>query len=162
MWRLVDERVSAHRYPEKDQALIRRLGRAIKASLETNRRRRAEEAREEVEVQVGADRPLIQEAWHRIKGWYKAAVDRTPPPTRVTLERITAERVSLYSYVPPPGENIPIYIKPLLVDDLVPEEDEIEWAVKQLYNNRSGGPLGMQEEHLNQTTNGYRVNLTPW
>ena len=59
-----------------------------------------------------------------------------------------AERVALYSYVPPPGENIPIYIKPLLVDDLVPEEDKVEWSVKRLYNNRSGGMSGMRADHL--------------
>ena len=67
-WRLVDERVSARRDPAKDQALIRRLGCAIKAILETDRRRQAEEAGEEVEELVGADPSLIQEACHRIKG----------------------------------------------------------------------------------------------
>ena len=53
---------------------------------------------------VKADPPLIQEAWYHIKGWYKAAVDRAPPPARVTLKQIPAERVALYSRVPPPGE----------------------------------------------------------
>ena len=80
---------------------------------------------EEVEALVGADPPLIQEAWHRIQGWYKDAVDHAPPPARVTLERITAERVALYSYVPPPGENIPIAIQPFQVYDSVLEEGEI-------------------------------------
>ena len=64
-----------------------------------------------------------------MKGWYMAAVDRVPPPTRFTLKRITADQVDLYSYVPPPGENIPVSVEPFLVDDLVPTEDEIEWAV---------------------------------
>ena len=88
---------------------------------------------------MGADPPLIQEAWHRIKGWYKAAVDCAPPPARVTLKQITAERVALYNYVPPPGENIPIDIQLFHVDDSVPEEGEIEWAVR---------PSGMQTEHV--------------
>ena len=65
-WRLVDEKVSAHQDPEKGQALKRRLGRAIKASLEAYRRRRADEARAEVEAMVGSDPPLIQKVWHRI------------------------------------------------------------------------------------------------
>ena len=56
-----------------------------------------------MEALLGADPPLIQEAWHRIQGWYKAAVDRAPPPAQVTLERITAERVALYIYVQPLG-----------------------------------------------------------
>ena len=71
---------------------------------------------------VGADLPLIQEAWHRIQWWYKAAVDRAPPPARVTLERITAERVALYSRFPTPGDNIPVSIEPFVVEDSVPEE----------------------------------------
>ena len=65
---------------------------------------------------MGADPPLIQEEWYRIRGWYKAAVDRAPPPTQFNLKPITAERIALYSYVPPPGKNIPIYVKPFLVD----------------------------------------------
>ena len=68
------------RDPAKGQALKRRLGRAIKASLAADRRRRADEAGEEVEVLVGEDPPLTQEACHRIQGWYKAAFDRAPPP----------------------------------------------------------------------------------
>ena len=75
-----------------------------------------------MEALVGLDPPLIQEAWYMIQGWYKAAVDCDPPPARVTLERITAERVAQYSYVPPLGGNIPVTIQPYLVDDSVPEE----------------------------------------
>ena len=78
-WRLVDERVSARR-KTKDQARIRRLSRAIAASLKGDRKRRVETAGEEVETLLGADPPMPREAWRRLKGWYKAAVDRAPPP----------------------------------------------------------------------------------
>ena len=88
-WRLVDERVSARQYLAKEQALIRRLGRTIKASLQEDIKRRAEEAEEELETLMESDPPLHREAWQRIKGWYKAVVDRSPPPAQVTLERIT-------------------------------------------------------------------------
>ena len=54
----------------------------------------------------------------------------------------------MYSYVPPPGENIPIAIQPFRVDDSVPEEVEIEWQVKRLRNNRSGGASRMRAEHV--------------
>ena len=86
--------------------------------------------------------------WHRINGWYCAAVNRSLPPAWVTLERITAERVELYSYVPPPGDNIPISVEPFPVDDLVPMEDEIEGAVKLLRNHLSGGPAGVRSDRL--------------
>ena len=66
------------------------------------------------------DPPLIQEAWQRIQGWYKTAFGRAPPPTQVTLERITAERVALYIYLLPPGGNVLVKIHTFLVDDSVP------------------------------------------
>ena len=86
---------STLRDPARAQSLIRRLGRAIEAILKGYRRRRAEEAGKEVERFLGSDPPLHREAWHWMKGWYRAAVDRAPPPARVTFERITADRVDL-------------------------------------------------------------------
>ena len=46
------------------------------------------------------------------------------------------------------GTNIPIYVKPFAVDDLLPTEDKIEWAVTRLRNHCSVGPSGMRSEHL--------------
>ena len=91
---------------------------------------------EEVETLLGDDQPNAKEARRSLKGWYKAAFNRALPPARATLERITMERVDLYSYVPGPGENIPVTVAPVEVDDLVPTEDEIEDAVKKLRRNR--------------------------
>ena len=56
--------------------------------------------------------------------------------------------MDLYSYVPSPGTNIPISLKPFLVDNLVPTEDKIKWKVKHLRRNRSGGASGMRAEYL--------------
>ena len=69
--------------------------------------------------------PLHREAWHRMKWWHLSAVDRAPPTARVTLERITAEQVDLYCYIPPPGENIPVSVEPFLVEESVPTDDEV-------------------------------------
>ena len=68
-----------------------------------------------MEALLGEDPPMPQEAWQRLKGWYRAAVDRVPPPAQATLERITVEWVDLYSYVPSPGNNIPISVKSVSV-----------------------------------------------
>ena len=106
------------------------------------------EAGKEVEKILGSDPPLHREAWHRMKGWYQATVERVSPPTRVTLGRITAEQVDLYSYVPPQGGNIPISVEPFLVDDSVSTEDKIEWAVTRLQNHCSRGGSVMRDEHL--------------
>ena len=127
---------------------IRWLGCDIRASLKGDRKRRLEIAGEEVEMLLGGDPPNAKEAWISLKGWYKAVVKRAPPPARATLERITAEWVDLYRYIPSPGENIPVTVTPVKVNDLVPTEDEIEEAVKKLRRNRSGGALGMRAEHL--------------
>ena len=103
----------------------------------------------DVEALLGGDPPNAKEAWRRMKGWYKAVVNRAPPPARAMIERITAERVELYSYLPPLGENILVTVTPSEVDYLVPKEDNIAEAVKKIRRNRSGGPLGMRTEHLN-------------
>ena len=78
-----------------------------------------------MEALLRSDPPLHREAWRRIKGWYQATVYHSLPPARVTLERIMADRVKLYSYVPHPGANIPISVEPFLVDDWVSTEEKI-------------------------------------
>ena len=94
-WRLVDKRVSTRRGTGV-RARIQRLGRAIRASLQGDRKRRVDIAGQEVETLLGEDPPNPKEAWRRLKGCYKSAVNRALPPDQATLERITAERV-------PPG-----------------------------------------------------------
>ena len=101
-WRLVDERVSARRRAGV-HSRIRRLVRAMRSSLQGDRKRSLETAGQEVETLLGEDPPNVKEAWRRLKEWYKAAVNRAPPSARATLKRITAERVELYSYVSSPG-----------------------------------------------------------
>ena len=64
-----------------------------------------------------------------MRGWYRDAVERVLTSTRVTSEGITEDQVDLYSYMPPPVENIPVYIDTFTADDSVPTEDDIEWAV---------------------------------
>ena len=59
--------------------------------------------------------------------------------TRQSLKRVTAERAQLYSRVPPPVDAISVTIDPYKVEDGVPSEAEVEWAVKRLRNNRAGG-----------------------
>ena len=125
-----------------EQTRIRRLSRSIATSLKGYSIQRVDTAGEEVERLLGADPPMPPEAWQCLKGWYKATVDRAPPPARGTPKRITAERADLYSYVPSPGKNIPISFQPVPVDNSVPTKDKIEEAVKHLRRNRSGGGVG--------------------
>ena len=116
--------------------------------MKGDRKRRVEEAATAVESMLQEDPPNARGAWRRMKGWYKAAANRGPPPAQTTLERITAEQTELYRRVPPPGENIPMTVDPTHIDDSVPTEDEVEEAVKKLRRNRSGGPSGIRAEHI--------------
>ena len=77
-WRLVDERVSA-RGGTRVRERIWRLGRAIRASLKGDRKRRVGAAGTDVEALLGGDPPNAKEVCWRMKGWYKAAVNRAPP-----------------------------------------------------------------------------------
>ena len=79
-WRLVDERVTMRRKARAWMGM-RRLGRAIQASLKGDRRRRMEEVVSAVETLLKEDPPNAKEAWRRMKGWYQAAANRGPPPT---------------------------------------------------------------------------------
>ena len=78
-WRLADERISAKR-GTRVRARLRRLGRDFRASLKGERKRRVEDAGKDVEALLGGDPPNTKEAWRWMKGWYKAAVNRAPPP----------------------------------------------------------------------------------
>ena len=78
-WRLVDKRVSARR-GKGVRMRIRRLGCDIQASLQGYRERRVETVGQDVESLLGGDPPNPKEAWRRLEGWYKAVVDRAPPP----------------------------------------------------------------------------------
>ena len=82
------------------RARLRRLGRAVRARLKEDRRRRVEEAGKAVEALLGEDHRNAKEACRRMKGWYRDAAKKGLPPARATLERITAERTELYSQVP--------------------------------------------------------------
>ena len=63
---------------------------------------------------------------------------------------MTTEREDIYQYVPPPGEPIPVGDLTLLVDDGIPEDEEIAWVIHRLRLNRSIGPSVMQVEQLCQ------------
>ena len=70
-------------------------------SHKKDRHRQVTTAGEDVESLLTGDPPLPYESWKRIWGWYLEAVDHSPPPDRVTLERITAEHDDIYRAVSP-------------------------------------------------------------
>ena len=145
-WSMIDTRMEARR--RKDQRISQALARAIKATLQGDRPRQAARAGSAVEPLIISNPPLIREAWIRIRGWYKEAVYCPPPPDKVTLATMMAEREELYRYVPFPGDPIPVEYPPFpfSVDDSIPKDGDITWAVCRLLLNRSGSPSGIRVE----------------
>ena len=66
-WRLVDERVTMRR-KSRARTGLRRIGRAIQASLKGDRKRRVEEAGTAIEGILQEDPPNGRGAWRRMKG----------------------------------------------------------------------------------------------
>ena len=77
--RLVDTRIAARRRKDRAHQISMTLNHKIKASLKEDRRQRVAKAVSLVDSLLTSDLPLIREAWIRIRGWYKDAVDRPLP-----------------------------------------------------------------------------------
>ena len=74
-----------------------------------------------VEALLTSDPPLVKEACICMQGWFRDVKDHLPPPARVTIEYITAERFELYQRFPILGRSIPVALTRFPVDDSVPE-----------------------------------------
>ncbi len=64
------------------------------------------------------------------------------------MARLTAERVELYTAVPPPGWALPINANPTVIPDGPPMDSEIREAVVKLQNGHAAGATGMKAKHL--------------
>ena len=56
--------------------------------------------------------------------------------------------MELYHRVTLPGQSILVVLEPLPIDNLVPEEEEVDREVQILKLNRLGGPYNMRAEHI--------------
>ena len=63
---------------------------------------------------------------------------RTPPP-------------------PPLGETIPTSVPTSPVDNYVPIEEEVDWAVRRLWGHKLGEPSKMRKDHLWEWTRKHRA-----
>ena len=142
-WRLIDTSIVARQSKDGAQWSARILIHQIKASIQEDRRQRAAKSGSVVEYLLTSNPHLIREEWIRMWGWYKDSVDHPLPPSRVAIATMMSERVELYWHVPYMGQTIRVRLISFLVDDPILEEEEIFWAVRRLFLNRSGGPSGM-------------------
>ena len=117
--------------------------------MNLDRKRRAANAATNIKAHL-ADGNL-KEAWCVAKGWYRTVDDIAPKTCYESMEKQTAEKVKLYEKVEPPGEPIPINVKPFVVPDAAPEDSEIRAAVKDgLKWDQVGCALLFKAKHIKQ------------
>jgi hypothetical protein len=138
------------------QTAARGLGRQVKVQLAADHIKRTKNTALMIEgcLAVGD----FVEAWRRrnLKGWYCSVEDRAPKACPEMLASQTAERVELYTMVPPPGWSMPINVTPIPVPDGTPTDHEIREVVGKLRNGRAAGATGMQAEHLKEWLRGIK------
>ena len=117
-WRLIYARIA--KLWIRDQRNSRGIIYRIKVILQEDRRQRAAEAGSAVEYLLTSDPPFIQEAWIRMQGGYRDAVDCPPPPSRVAITTMTADWVVLYRNVPTPRKKITVGVQPFPVEESIP------------------------------------------
>ena len=127
-WTLVDKRAAMRRAGHRDQATLRRLGRRIQRAFKVDRLQRTVDAGTAIESFLAQGK--VQEAWTRLKAWYRHAGNRPHKPSRQDLQAITAERIALYTAEDPPGPPIPVLVPPAPVADETPSPEEIGDAVR--------------------------------
>ncbi len=108
------------------QQAARLIGRQIAAGLKGDCAQRAAAAVEKIKEHLAAGEP--KEAWRSLKGWYKAATNRAPKASKMSLAAQTAERVALYGRVASKGDPIPIHVDKANIPDNIPSDGEL-WAI---------------------------------
>ena len=133
-------RVVAWSTHQQYQRLLHELGRRVWESLQEDRQRHLATAGMEVDSLLAYNPPLVKETWIRIRGWQRKSEDQPPPPpVRVMIGRMATERADLYRRVTPTGRIISVAVTPFMLDDSIPEEEEVAWEVRRLRKNMSGG-----------------------
>ena len=100
-WRIIDQKNVLRRLPGRlNQIVSRHLTRRLKASFIEDRKRRATTAGALVEAEL--DQGKIKEAWNVIRRWFISVEDRPLPPSREDLQKVTNDRIKLYSKSLPP------------------------------------------------------------
>ncbi len=122
------------------------MGREIKSLLAADCKQHAANAASTVESHLSNG--AVKEAWGALKGWYRLAEGRPPPPSPKTMVRQMAERVESYTRAPPMGEALPFNFPHFEISDDMPKDSEIRKVVGGLRNGRAGGATGMKAEHI--------------
>jgi hypothetical protein len=122
------------------------IGRQIAAGLKGDQKQCAATAAENIKGHLVGGEP--KEAWHCLKGLYKAASKSAPTASPMLLTIQTAERGALYGRASPPGAPIPIHVNKADIPDDIPSNRELRAVVQELRNGCAAGVTGLQVEHI--------------
>jgi hypothetical protein len=112
-------------------------------------------------IEAELARGNVQESFHHLKGWYRAASETTTRPCPQTMVKKMVERINLYRQQDPPGEPLPINIDPIPVDDGTPSKGKIRVAAAGLSNGRAGVASGMRAEDVKAWLHGIKLEEDP-
>jgi hypothetical protein len=104
-WKLIDHRAMLCRKGMLSQTAERGLSQQVKARLAADHLKCAKNTKLTIEGCLAAGD--FAEAWRNLKGSYRLVEDRAPKACPETLTLQTAERVELYTAVPPWGGRCP-------------------------------------------------------
>jgi hypothetical protein len=103
-------------------------------------------ATEKIEGHLTAREP--KEAWQILKGWYKAATDRAPKASKMSLAAQTAKLIPFSRRAASKGDPIPIHIDKADIPDDIPTDGKLRDCVRPLRNGCATGATGLQAEHI--------------
>ncbi len=98
----------------------------------------------------------MQEAFHHLKGWYRAASEMQAKPCYHTMECQTSEQVNLYIRRASPGNPLPVNYGPIKINHNAPSDEEIRLATSKLSNGRVAGASKMRSKHVKDWLRGVR------
>ncbi len=131
-WRLLAHQVTPRHTGRLCQTGGRCLNRQIGVSLQKDRTNRTARVGAAVEAELTGGG--VQEAFCHLKGWYRAATEMQAKPCYHTMERQMLEQVDLYARRDSPGDPLPINVTPVVINNDVPTDGELQQVAGKLTN----------------------------
>ncbi len=158
-WWLITHRAMLHRTSRLCQTGGRCLYHQISASLCNDRAERTKGVGTQIESNFAGGN--VQEAFHHLKRWYRAASEMQVKPCFHTMERQTLERDNLYARRGSPGYPVPINVERIKINTNVPSDREIWLAAGELSNGQVAGASGMRAKHVKEWLQGIKWEEDP-
>ncbi len=145
-WAAIDKQATLRRQGHLTTCIARWMGQEIKSFLSADCKQRAANAASTIESHLSNG--AVKEAWCALKGWYRSAADRPPPPCPETMAKQMAKQVELYAKVAPMGAPLLFNFPYFKVPDGLPTNDKVRKVVRGLQNGQAAGATGMKAKHL--------------